>query len=229
MMAQPGTLADYAGNSAKNWDETTAGSWSQWNHQYYYVRCDTGTATATSALIWGDWNSAYSLTNTATSVSTAATTTWKYWNSVVGAMGSNYVAAALRPPTPVEAAEQVRQEAVYAEEMRQAHERQQLQAAILAEAEMRALALLKRQLNKEQHEEFVRNRCFTVISHDGQRKYRVNKGWSHNVERIDDGGKRMHSLCAHPSERVPEYDNMLAQLLLLTHDEPAFLRVANRG
>jgi hypothetical protein len=95
------------------------------------------------------------------------------------------------------------------------------------QADERAEVLLRSSLNPRQLEQFQRDRCFTVISKDGQRQYRIRKGWAHNVERIDNTGKRLHTLCAHPIEPVPEYDNMLTQKLFLEHAEEDFLRMAN--
>jgi hypothetical protein len=97
------------------------------------------------------------------------------------------------------------------------------------EAERRAEALLRRQLNDVQVAEFDRDRCFTVLSRDGQRCYLIRKGHERNIECLDSVGQRLHRLCAHPQAYLPDYDHMLAQKLALEADEDAFLRLANRS
>lgn len=92
----------------------------------------------------------------------------------------------------------------------------------------RAALLLKENLTREQLKEFEKDMRFTVRSQDGQRLYRINRGRVQNIEEVDDRGNRMSILCAHPVDEVPDFDTMLAQKLMLEHDEQAFLRLANR-
>lgn len=207
--------AGYANTS----DATT--TWKYW--------CDTSTATASTTIdTWAYWNQGY-ITNSSAYYMTATTTAtsdtvWAYWN------GSNWSYDR----------QQARPNAMTAEEtaahLRQQQELRERQAAAAAEAtrltaeiEARAEALLKANLDAQQAAEFEKERAFTVISKDGQRRYRVRKGWQHNVERIDAAGKKLHTLCAHPTDSVPHYDNMLAQKLLLEHAEDEFLKMANVG
>lgn len=197
---------------------------------YYY---SSGTNTTTADLVWHGWNYATAATNdctwpawntsTATSCATTNTaTTWVYWND------QYYVLA--EPVTNPMTADQLA-EAAQRHRERQAELQAQAakQARLAAEADSRAAELLKANLTEAQRLELAREQSFTVVSRDGQRNYRVKKGWSHNVERIDEAGKRLHTLCAHPSVNVPLYDNMLAQKLMLEHSEDDFLRIANRG
>jgi len=59
-------------------------------------------------------------------------------------------------------------------------------------------------------------------------KYLIKKGRAGNVVSIKDG-KPVEKYCIHPDDpEMPDEDCMLAQLLLLTHDEQEFLRIANR-
>ena len=121
-------------------------------------------------------------------------------------------------------------EAVAAE--RQAEERRfeaQLQhnVRVLEDGEDRALQLLEAHLSEAQREEFQRHRYFTVLSKDGQRRYRIKHGWAGNIERIDHQGKPIETLCAHPVSPVPIPDNLLTQKLWLETDEDAFRRIAN--
>lgn len=188
----------------------TSTTWGHWNYSYV-----TSDSTATTAdYTWAAWNS----TTTATSTGDAV---WYYWNLDTGEARQYQP----RQQTPEELAETARVAREYqAELQRQAAE----QNRIAEEAELRAAALLKENLAPAQREEYDREKFFTVISKDGRRRYRVNKGWSHNVEEIDESGKKIATLCAHPVEAVPAHDNMLAQKLMLEHDEERFLRIANR-
>lgn len=52
------------------------------------------------------------------------------------------------------------------------------------------------------------------------------RGWSGNVEEIDDAGKATVRYCIHPTIGVPHPDNQLAQKLMLEHDEAGFRKVA---
>lgn len=90
----------------------------------------------------------------------------------------------------------------------------------------RAQELLLSILDERQRSEFREHRAVTVCSRSG-RRYRVRHGWAGNVDEIIDGQTRAH-YCIHPRGGCPPEDNMLAQVLLLTHDEEQFHRVANR-
>lgn len=75
---------------------------------------------------------------------------------------------------------------------------------------------------------FEQHGYFDVQIADG-RRFRIKKGWSHNVFELNAEGKPLRSLCAHSREAVPEFDNMLAQKLWLEVDPDRFLGVANKG
>jgi hypothetical protein len=49
-----------------------------------------------------------------------------------------------------------------------------------------------------------------------------------NVDVVGRDGKPTHRLCAHPNAGVPDFDTMLAQKLMLEHDDSAFFNVANK-
>ncbi len=201
--------------------DSTATTWYDWNSTY------AGTAsnvTNTTTAAWVTWNTDYVTTATATD---STVTAWMVWNGQYWQMvAAPQVVQVQEQRTPEELQEQARLAREREEEcLRRAAE----QRRIAEEAEARAEQLLKANLAPAQLEEFVKDRSFTVISKDGQRRYRVKHGWSHNVERIDDQGKRLHTLCAHPGEQVPQYDNQLTQKLWLEHDEAGFLQIANRG
>lgn len=99
--------------------------------------------------------------------------------------------------------------------------------AITQEAIARARTLLLACLSDAQREAFEAHGYFEVVTASGQR-YRITRGWGGNVLLIVND-KPAARFCIHPSQYVPEEDNMLAQKLLLEHDEPTFLRTANRS
>jgi hypothetical protein len=162
---------------------------------------------------WYAWCDA---SNSTASSSAAGTTYTACSSGVHQILGYNWVAA-------LSAAERERREA---DRRRREAERQ---AAIRerAEAEQRAERLLLDHLSERQRAEYRERRAFTVISADGERTYRIERGWSGNVKLIGPDGRECRRYCIHPRERVPTEDCMLAQKLLIENDEPAFLRVAN--
>lgn len=90
----------------------------------------------------------------------------------------------------------------------------------------RAEALLLSVLDETQAAEFKEQGQFHVKAGSG-RTYRIKRGWAGNVYCLDDEGKAAEYLCIHPTERVPDCDNMLAQLLLILDDEDSFRQIAN--
>ena len=108
------------------------------------------------------------------------------------------------------------------EQERAENQRQKEQAVQVAKG------LLEECLSEEQLEMFYDLNCFLVISQSG-RLYRIKKGRMRNIEELDiqDTEKSIARLCAHPAMRVPDYDTMLAQKLMLETDEDEFRRIAN--
>lgn len=91
----------------------------------------------------------------------------------------------------------------------------------------RAIALLKSLLTKEQLEFYEKEKYVQVITKKGN-VYHITRGWSHNVYEVKQG-KRVSSLCCHPTHLVPLEDNMVAQKLLLEDNEDNFRKMANIG
>lgn len=95
-------------------------------------------------------------------------------------------------------------------------------------ATTRAEVLLKAHLDIAQRQQYEAEHCFDVGSADGARTYRLSHGVTHNVTLLDAAtGQPVRTYCAHPVGDLPVADVLLAQMLLLTCDEAAFLRVAN--
>ena len=103
------------------------------------------------------------------------------------------------------------------------HEERRLKAE---EAEQRAEELLLETLSEEHREEYQEHGCVTVAV--GKVKYRLKKGRTYNVQRLDGKGKAVEKLCCHVGQQVPDADNMAAQYLHLTHDPEHFLSLANK-
>lgn len=170
----------------------------------------------------GTWTSWQQDTNANCTANTAVTTTldlvWYSWyDSSRQAVNQPYIRFA--PDYPVQTAEaQAAREVERVERIR-----------VRNEANARAELLLKENLDAKQLQELAGTDRFTVISKDGTRHYRIFRGRSRNIERIDALGRRMHTLCAHPVDDVPDADTMLTQKLMLEHCEEDFLKVANRS
>jgi len=96
-------------------------------------------------------------------------------------------------------------------------------------AEERSQATLRSLLSPTERGRYNRDRSFRVIGSAGGH-YLIRHGVSQNIERLN--GRRQR-LCAHPdmwqgaNQRLPTEDAMIAQLLMLRFDEPAFLAIAN--
>lgn len=93
------------------------------------------------------------------------------------------------------------------------------------EATARSLALLESFLNDEQRAEFREAGVFHVRTRDG-RLFRFTKGFGHNVHLVQDG-LCVTEYCIITTERVPLYDQMLGQKVLLEADPEDFFRIAN--
>ena len=93
-------------------------------------------------------------------------------------------------------------------------------------ARKKAEALLKANLNKAQRKQFKKDKYFTVYGGKTKRRYHIREGTISNITECDENGILKRRLCAHPLD-VPVHDTMLAQKLMLEHDEETFLRVAN--
>lgn len=82
-------------------------------------------------------------------------------------------------------------------------------------------------LTDEQKEDYAKFGSFNVRTLRGER-YRIRKEYAGNVDKLDKDGRVCAVYCAHPTGGVPVCDVMLAQKLMLEHDEESFLNVANR-
>lgn len=181
--------------------------------------------TAPTANTWSGWVTA------ATTASTAWT--WQQWNNQVvtttnwtaGSAGGNGYTQALREaaqrqilPTPAEIA-------VAEAAMQRAREQAAEASRKAKEVNDRAEELLLRHLNKDQQAEYKKDSVVHVCVKSG-RRYRLQSG---SVTVVDKAGKRVESMCCHVphSYALPTPDQVLAQMLWLTHHEDEFRRTAH--
>ena len=197
---------------------------------YYWTAATSTDATTTANDVWNNWT---------TGTGTALTDTWSIWSdSTTGANTTitygNAIWAGWSQAIEESKAQkkarlkQEREWAAQAEERRRlaAIESERLRVA-QAEAVAKAEVLLREHLAEPQRADYDRLKEFLVKAQSG-RTYRIKKGWSGNVELLDDEGAAIMRFCIHPSESCPDQDNMLAQKLLLESDEDAFDRIANK-
>ncbi len=176
----------------------------------------TASAVAPSNTIWSDWNTAYTVT-------TSAITTNKIWVHWISADNTTS-APILRTMDPAEAA---RREAEYQQRLDR-EIRARREAKVLAdEADKKALALLLAHLTDEQAKQYQTKQYFELITRDGKRRYRLQHKWAGNVRLVNDKGVEISQFCIHPGVEIPIADSLLAQKLMLEHDEEQFLKIAN--
>lgn len=110
-----------------------------------------------------------------------------------------------------------------------AHEaRLQAELHALVAIKSRAEKLLQACLTTEQQGQLHAHGWFELRTPSG-RHYRIRRGRAGNVIELDRAtGRPLCSYCCHPIDLVPDEDTMLAQKLMLEHQEDDFLRLANR-
>jgi len=179
------------------------------------VYTDTGTTTA--------WLAAATTTAwTTTSTSTSVTGNWWTW-----ADWHRHRSATRQAVVQAEALRRLREP--YASTPQDAGRlgaERQARRALRASADAKAEALLLRHLDAAQQQTYRHYGWFEIDV--GGRVYRLEQGFAGNVTRRDPVTKRaVRRYCAHIDIALPMQDNLMSQLLAITHDEQGFLRVAN--
>ncbi len=165
------------------------------------VWLDWNYTTNTTASVWPEWTASWTNSQIATIYTVEGV--WNDWNIGYQAL--------------VETREQ--QAVRLAAQERAVQEREAIT--------VRARSLLMEHLNAEQRQEYEKSNHFHVRGSRG-RRYRIKCGRAHNVYTVNDDGLLIVEHCAHVLENVPNEDNILAQKLLIEHDEDAFLATANQ-
>lgn len=210
-----------------NSSETTGASnanvikiWSSWIESSSSATCITGGTE--SAHIWNSWNSA----TTCNSI-TLNTAAWEAWNYLAA---SNIQYVRPRMQTREELARIEAEAKAHREKM--AREQRQFQARRRL-ANVKAKMLLTRFLDEEQRRDLEKYGFFKLyVQRDGVTKvYRIRRGQVQNIDLVEEmpNGllRPIKTLCAHPTEQVPDADAMLFQKLMLETEEEKFLKIAN--
>lgn len=180
---------------------------------------DTTTLSTFTVSPWQrlEWTTAYS-----TSTATVFTGNWPDGWTSVGWTSVGYATARPAPTTAV-------REAVVPARSR-AQQQQELERG--AAARERARETLRSLLSPAEQAHYHRAKEFFVDGSAGGR-YLVREGHIQNVFQLsEDPSEPRVRLCAHPAMysadgSLPVEDAMIAQLLMLRFDEPAFLALAN--
>jgi len=250
---QPGVEMVPYSSAISGTGTTGDATWVRWNN-IYTMATGTSTCVMTSdnsenPTIWrtwnNDWTSASNASNEIRIYNTGATTTsnqiWTYWNDQwqqthvypmpleetqrrQGQLEHLQGQGLIRPVSAEQREQWQREDA---ERRRVAEEHVKKLAEEQAMAKERAEKLLRSCLSPQQQDELERLHHFHLIV--GNKKYRINRGRSRNIQLIDETGKVVKHLCAHPREYVPDADTMLAQKLMLETDEESFLKIANHS
>lgn len=89
------------------------------------------------------------------------------------------------------------------------------------------MQLLRDNLSAEQLEEFARQRSFLVTGGQSGRRYRIRRGWSMNIDEINEAGEVLRTWCFYPTGRLSTGDVMLAQKIALELFELEALALAH--
>lgn len=162
------------------------------------------TSGGTGVEAWVYWNQQYATSSSQTIIYTV-TDVWGAWNT-------NVVMVNGMQPTVELLAEQT---------LRAAED-----AAARESADQRAEELLFLFLTPEQRQEYKSKGYFETSVNDT--RYRINKGRAGNIFKLDGKGKATVRMCVHPSDYLPDGDNVLAQFLALHSDAAQLERTANQ-
>lgn len=184
------------------------GPWEYWIQQ-------TSTTASTSSYIWDQWTGDIGYSTT----SDSQTIYYPIWVNTQREYRANnpFISAVTRPYVPPTAEE-------LAARRQEEEQRKQRKEA----AEKAAEELLMSHMTPEQREMYQKMKRFHVISATGKRFEVDATRRMHNVFQLDEQGKRVVEHCIYQTGDTPQGDNLLAQKLLLEHDEAQFVAIANQ-
>lgn len=169
-----------------------------------------------------------------TGTTTTAINTWDQWDTTTTGIVWAKWSTATTPTTQTvgwqEAVEETEEQRRAREEQQRAWNRQQEEnQRRQVEAQARAEKILFENLSDIQRADYKRHRHFFCEGRSG-RRFRIRTGTVANVDVIDRDGRITHRICAAAGGHgaIPDADNMLAQMLHLTHDDEGFERMGNR-
>ncbi len=190
----------------------------------YYCSTDptwgSWTATATTSSTTSTTNVWYYWTDSGTAASSSTVTTSSVWVTWVDA-NDQYQVTFPPPETAEQKAAREEREAEYARQAKIRQEKEKVKAE-------KARQLLKEVLSEQQNDDLDKKGFFDLVSIKSGQRYRINRGRSRNIQKLDDKtGRPIATLCFHPQKSVHDYDTMAIQKLMLEHDEEQVQRVAN--
>lgn len=168
-----------------------------------------------STTTWVSWND----TSTSTETSSSADV-WYAW--VNETTSTTSVTLSIPPRIELTAEERAEQERLALERERRRLEAQQKEDAAIEKARQ----LLLEQLDEPNRERLHRERQIHVWSKSGK-TFKIKCGRQHNIFELDSQGKEIREYCIHIRDAVPNFDNMLAQKLMIENREDDFLKIAN--
>jgi len=216
-----------SGGGGYGWDsgwgsQTAAGTYA--NPFFQAFGCGGGTSTTASTA------SATSTTSTITFIGTTTGSTVSDWFQAqqLARMhaGQHYLAAQARQETAEQRAAREERTRLIAEEARAARQAEDERRNAALD---RAQQLLLEHLTPEQRDTVRTLKWFIVMGGRTRTKYRIHtdRSYSANIHVLD-GEAVKHRLCGHIRDGVPLPDHLLAQKLMLEHDEDEFLKLARR-
>jgi hypothetical protein len=182
---------------------------------YNYYSDSTSNTASASTIAWGSWTN-----STCSTTSSTTTIVWNVWAGQQGSQGYAGTGYVIPPETEEQRLARERTNARLAEEAKVRKEKEAAKAK-------KARQLLKDVLTKEQDKQLEEKGFFELVSVKSGQRYRINKGRSGNVQKLDANGAVLKRLCFHPVEHVHDYDTMAIQAVMLQVDEEAVQRVAN--
>lgn len=233
-----GTGAGGGGTIIVSNDSPTTATWTSWNEDYTATTAAitaptltlTGSGgTVSNARIWVAWNEGgHGGTAAVTqSITSSSADTWVTWNQAH--LANTVVRKVQMSDEEYQAALRQQEEA-----SRLRQERYRVEQVEREAANARAAIILEENLTAEQRAELAAKQYFTLKSlrpNGEERIYRIHRGRSHNIERVDAAGNRMQRYCMHPIVNCPVEDTMLTQKFWLQTPEleDELLRRANRS
>ena len=229
--ARQGNCGIITNNSVSTDTSSSSVIWSSWNQRYTITGC-TATASSDGNLIWHSWNQDYRTGTCGTNTATAAIQPWTTTGINSSTVWSSWNRGFVNTPARVYGFPAVHRELTDEEKAARAAEeevrrieyeaRQVEQTAANANAKKLLLSIL----NEDQKRDWAAHGHFYL--HVEDRKYRIKRGRSGNVELVDpQTNEPLERFCAHPSQAVPDEDTAVAQMMYLLYDERRFIGLAN--
>jgi hypothetical protein len=188
--------------------------WTTWAGSTDSTTCYGNTTTDAAWRYWVDDGT--SSTTSVTITDADCYTVWSHWEVIQRGV----VEHVYKEPTPEQKAAQ---EAAAEERRRRQAEKEERDRL----AAQKADELLESLLTEEAIRVYRKHRYIEAWSKSG-RRFKIKHGRAHNIIELDKAGKEVRKFCVHVTPHdIPNTDNMLAQKLLIEHQEDVFHKLAN--